>query len=116
MKATFTTKVNIRETPSAASLDVGDVLVGDVIYGLISGAWIAFDKIYRAGVHVQVFPIIRYAAVQDPNNSATKFATLEDKPEPTPTPVNPVPTVKPLTITIGGADYDEVTVTLNPKD
>lgn len=115
MEAAFTTKVNIRSSPAVTNTnDIGDLYAGDKVYGIVTGAWIGFSKVYRANGTVENFA--GYAAVQDPNNSVTKYATLKDVPEPTPNPdPDPEPTVKPLTVTIEGEYYQTVTVTVLPK-
>jgi hypothetical protein len=110
-KATFIEKVNIRDKPTTVnSIDKGDVNVNDVIYGTVSGSWIAFTAIYRAlpGGHVkEVFPSTFYAAVTEPTNPTRRYATVEEIDEPT-TPTEPTPpnsTVKPIKIVISGNDY-----------
>lgn len=112
-EATFTVKVNIRQAASASSADIGDLYVGDRVYGAVVGGWINFSKVYRADGGIVEFGS-SYAAVQDPTNSAVKYAMLKDVAEPTPNP-DPVPTVKPLIVTIEGDGYETVVVTVNPK-
>jgi hypothetical protein len=107
-------KINARALPNISSTDVGDLYLNDRVYGPVVNGWIHFDRVYKANGVIDD-GTKGYAAVVNPVSPFEPFMKLEDIPEPVPTP-EPEPTVKPLTITIGGEDYETVTIELKPKE
>jgi hypothetical protein len=109
-------KINARLLPTTSSTDVGDLYLNDRVYGEVKDGWIQFDRVYKANGVIDD-GTRGFAAVTNPLNHSEVFIKLEDKPEPlpTPTPEPEPPAVKPLTISIGGDDYETVTVELKPK-
>jgi len=109
-------KINARLLPSINSTDVGDLFLNDKVYGEVVNGWIHFERVYKANGVIDD-ATKGYAATVNPLNHSEVFMKLEDKPEPVPvpTPEPEPPAVKPLTITIGGDDYESVTVELKPK-
>ena len=108
-------KINARSLPSMVSTDVGDLYLNDKVYGEVVNGWIKFERVYKANGVIDD-ATKGYAATVNPLNHSEVFMKLEDKPEPNSNPIpEPPPAVKPLTITIGGDDYESVTIELKPK-
>lgn len=110
-------KINVRAEPRATALDVGDLYLNDKVYGDVSNGWIRFERIYKANGVIDD-ATKGYAAVYNPADPNDLFMKLENILEPDSNPFpdpEPTPTVKPLTVTIGGDDYISVTVVLEPK-
>ena len=107
-------KINVRLLPSVNSADVGDLWLNEKVYGEVKNGWIKFDRVYKTNGVIDD-ATKGYAAIWNPSIPSELFMKLEDVPEPSPLPDAPEPTVKPLTVTIGGDDYETVTITLNPK-
>lgn len=83
---------------------------GDVVYGEVkTDSRIYFNKVYRANGTID--QIAGSAAVRD---ATQEWLSLTEEAEPNPDPV-PLPTVKPLIVTIGGEGYETVTVEVKPK-
>lgn len=85
---------------------------GDSVYGEVKiDNRIYFSKVYRANGTVE-----NIAGSSVVREGTTEWMTLSDEQEPNPNPGPvPEPDVKPLRVTIGGDDYETVTVELKPK-
>ncbi len=108
-------KINARLLPGVNSADVGDLYLNDKVYGEVINGWIKFERVYRANGVIDD-GTKGYAAIHNPTNLTDMYMNLENKLEPDSNPFpDPAPAVKPLTISIGGEDYETVTIELKPK-
>lgn len=108
-------KINARLLPGINSADVGDLYLNYKVYGDVSAGWLKFERVYRANGVIDD-GVKGYAAIHNPTNPTDVYMKLEDRLEPDSNPFpDPVPVVKPLTVTIAGDDYQSVTIELKPK-